>query len=423
MSGGTTIVDRLNKLSGKDATTIAKALENVEETGIGGGGGYSIVTKKVEFFNQTVTPDPEYSYKYGVIRLDITSFDIPEEEPEILYVTYDGTEYTCNRFMDDEGRYCYGAPYISYTYDYDFSDYPFHIQVGSNNYPELFASIYIDDRNTHTIALSVLKTQGSITEEFANAAMLAVTGQLSSKPAYKVDRLEQLFDGVIPYHWFDESAGEEVWEVFENPNKFWSYAYDDSFMFSSFNNEEPKLGKWEWVEIEDSSESYKLSISDNIFIVLKLKDGVYRVDNYLEDANGAKIDLPTFGEHQLRLSAYHSYNHPEDIIVSANLANVIASFVPDSPIKYINVYRNSSSVWASATYEEIDRYVSSRDSYVYVYDNKWGVTAGKAEKASNNGYRFTGVRIDDLNNVSIVRYTFTTDSQVTVEEIPLQTRA
>lgn len=29
MAGGTTIVDRLNKLSGKDATTIAKALENL----------------------------------------------------------------------------------------------------------------------------------------------------------------------------------------------------------------------------------------------------------------------------------------------------------------------------------------------------------------------------------------------------------
>lgn len=36
MAGGTTIVDRLNKLSGKDATTIAKALENLEE---GGGSG------------------------------------------------------------------------------------------------------------------------------------------------------------------------------------------------------------------------------------------------------------------------------------------------------------------------------------------------------------------------------------------------
>jgi len=36
MAGGTTIVDRLNKLSGKDATTIAKALENVEEAGVGG---------------------------------------------------------------------------------------------------------------------------------------------------------------------------------------------------------------------------------------------------------------------------------------------------------------------------------------------------------------------------------------------------
>lgn len=43
MSGGTTIVDRLNKLSGKDATTIAKALENVEETGIGGGGSMMLV--------------------------------------------------------------------------------------------------------------------------------------------------------------------------------------------------------------------------------------------------------------------------------------------------------------------------------------------------------------------------------------------
>lgn len=43
MSGGTTIVDRLNKLSGKDATTIAKALENVEETGIGGGSSMMLV--------------------------------------------------------------------------------------------------------------------------------------------------------------------------------------------------------------------------------------------------------------------------------------------------------------------------------------------------------------------------------------------
>lgn len=40
MSGGTTIVDRLNKLSGKDATTITKAVENLEDV-IGGGGSGS----------------------------------------------------------------------------------------------------------------------------------------------------------------------------------------------------------------------------------------------------------------------------------------------------------------------------------------------------------------------------------------------
>ena len=427
MAGGTTIVDRLNKLSGKDATTIVKVLENVEEAGIGGGGGsgYSIVTKKVAFFNQQVTPDPEYSSKYGVIPLDIMSFDIPEEAPEILYVTYDGTEYICNRFIDDEGRSCYGAPYIQYTSDLDFSDYPFRVQVDGYEYPHIGAYIDVNDRDTHTIVLSAFKTQGSITDEFANAAMLAVTGRLSSTPAYKVDRLEQIFDGVIPFHWVDEYTGEETWEVFDTPIRIWNYAYDNALMISSFNDEEPKFGKWEWVETEDSSESYKLSISDNIFIVLKHREDESGYDNYLEDANGTIIDLPTFGEHQLRLSTYHTYTHSEDITVSENLSEVVNSLLPEHPIKYIDVQRNNSSVWTNTKYEEIDYYVRyswGKNYYVYVYDTTWGVTADRAEKLSN-GYRFTGIHIDDSNNVSIVRYTFTTDNKVTVEEIPLQTRA
>ena len=55
MAGGTTIVDRLNKLSGKDATTIAKALQNLEEGG--GIGGFEIhICASGEYDAETKVP-------------------------------------------------------------------------------------------------------------------------------------------------------------------------------------------------------------------------------------------------------------------------------------------------------------------------------------------------------------------------------
>lgn len=68
MAGGTTIVDRLNKLSGKDATTIAKALENLEEGG--GIGGFEIhICASGEYDAETKVPtieEPDSSTLYLV---------------------------------------------------------------------------------------------------------------------------------------------------------------------------------------------------------------------------------------------------------------------------------------------------------------------------------------------------------------------
>lgn len=65
---GTTIVDRLNKLSGKDATTIAKALENLEEGG--GIGGFEIhICASGEYDAETKVPtieEPDSSTLYLV---------------------------------------------------------------------------------------------------------------------------------------------------------------------------------------------------------------------------------------------------------------------------------------------------------------------------------------------------------------------
>lgn len=66
--GNTTIVDRLNKLSGKDATTIAKALENLEEGG--GIGGFEIhICTSAEYDSSTLVPtvtNPDASTLYLV---------------------------------------------------------------------------------------------------------------------------------------------------------------------------------------------------------------------------------------------------------------------------------------------------------------------------------------------------------------------
>lgn len=109
MSGGTTIVDRLNKLSGKDATTISKAVENLEDViGGGGSGGITIISLPVVFsdsngssmmFDVSITFDEIAdicnritSGDYIVFKVDFSAPGQPESAHSSVWFS----EYSCS---------------------------------------------------------------------------------------------------------------------------------------------------------------------------------------------------------------------------------------------------------------------------------------------------------------------------------------
>lgn len=101
MGRGTTIVDRLNKLSGKDATTIPKALEYLEEEGIGGDVDWNINDPEAKGY---ISNRPFYEYD------DFENeeyWDFAEEFAE----SSDFSAKTFKKRTNESGIYYAGSPY------------------------------------------------------------------------------------------------------------------------------------------------------------------------------------------------------------------------------------------------------------------------------------------------------------------------
>lgn len=101
MAGGTTIVDRLNKLSGKDATTIPKALEYLEEEGVGGDADWNINDPEAKGY---ISNRPFYEYD---------SYDSEEVFDFVEY--YSGKQlygFEFTKYSDDLGISYNAAPYF-----------------------------------------------------------------------------------------------------------------------------------------------------------------------------------------------------------------------------------------------------------------------------------------------------------------------
>ena len=122
MAGGTTIVDRLNKLSGKDATTITKALENVEEAVIGGKPGYDEETVITKVFDIDIPAEAMSSEGPAIGGIPI---NIPSGEYDVTVV------FGSNRYTFSMSGYPieWGAHWDEDKGGFDFSEYPFNLFV------------------------------------------------------------------------------------------------------------------------------------------------------------------------------------------------------------------------------------------------------------------------------------------------------
>ena len=420
MAGGTTIVDRLNKLSGKDATTIAKALENVEETGIGGGGGYSIDTKKIELYNGSFVADlePQYGNAY------LGSFDLntPENLPDVLYITYDGVDYMCEKKEDDESVLYYGAP-ASYSSDdtfYDFSQYPFNLVLYCGGG---YADCMCKDSGSHSAVLSVVEKEIKVTDDFTKASMLAVTGKASSEPMYKIEDTEVLYDDIIPD--VVNAGDDEVWivfakekltDVYEKLEQYKTYVTPFIIMFDGV-----KYGSQ--MEYTDSTNSGRLALRFNngdpdIYLCMDFTHELTPPNSlHLEDAEGNRIDLSTFGSHTLKLEIEN-----ETITTSEDFTKAIKSATSfDSPFVTVKVQvdSNNNVTNASHTFEQIQE-AYNNGSMVTLYDQSNYVHTASVEM-SMYGNSFVGIAFSSNGKIYAMKYDNNISGTWTVTKKQLQT--
>ena len=79
-------------------------------------------------------------------------------DAESIKVTFNGTVYECEKFVDTYGGSNYGAPYDDSTHNYDWSEYPFSIWSGDdpNDDEGAFTSIVTQTAGTYSIKIEAV---------------------------------------------------------------------------------------------------------------------------------------------------------------------------------------------------------------------------------------------------------------------------
>lgn len=123
--------------------------------------GWSVDTSTVTFFNETVTTTVDPDYPDDPAFADFT-YSTPITA-DTLIVTFNGTDYTCQRLDGDAGSYVYGG----WSDDsIDFSNYPFCIfsEEGSGlNY------IATETGGTYTVSAGGSQTVLETSSDFSDA--------------------------------------------------------------------------------------------------------------------------------------------------------------------------------------------------------------------------------------------------------------
>lgn len=87
---------------------------------------------------------------------------------ESVFVKFDGVKYECD-LIDGTPVPSYGAPYDEQNDTYDFSDYPFAIEIeGTSVFEQARATIYVQDGNEHTIEVYVGEEGEQILHQHSN---------------------------------------------------------------------------------------------------------------------------------------------------------------------------------------------------------------------------------------------------------------
>jgi hypothetical protein len=91
--------------------------------GGGSGAGYSVEETRTELFTETATGSPNHGLYMAMLQAE--AFDA-----DSVVVTFNGTEYACEKFTDRD-KWGYGEnPYTAQTPDeIDFSEFPFSLIV------------------------------------------------------------------------------------------------------------------------------------------------------------------------------------------------------------------------------------------------------------------------------------------------------
>ena len=301
----------------------------LDSVGEGGSSGYSVDTKRVEIYNGSFTTELDPIDNVYPAYIEATT--VLQNDPDVIYVTYDGLNYVCNAKKPIDDFYYYGAD-MEYDAEtdsqiYNFTEYPFEISFyRENSFSEI--DFMCKDPGNHTVNISIDEPEIKVTTDFVNASMLAVTGKASSEPMYKIEDTDVLYDGIIPDVVRGAGGADDLWIVFTNEkiegvyNKLEQYKTYINPYIVTFDG----VKRGSQMEYTDSTNSGRLALkydedsNPDIYLCMDFNSGMSPNALYLEDAEGNRIDLSTFGSHTLKLEINN-----ETITTSEDFVKVVNS--------------------------------------------------------------------------------------------------